>query len=735
MKRASFVLAVALFSCLFAFPGPAFPQQPITVEQIFHQTGLQARPPENLAWSPDGFRLIYLGSDGNLMEVQGATGSQKVLVGRDKMHAFTGTAISERDRTARERYHQALYSWAPDSKHLLFDAGGQLWLFDTGSGTGLQLVSTGAGSGDDPQFSPDGSSLSYLHENNLYLYKLREGGLIVKLTDSSSPRVLNGAVDWLYKEELAVRSNYFWAPDSKHLAYLQTNETGVPEYPLVDWIPPHARVEGQPYPQPGDPNPAVRVGVVSENGGKTKWIEIPIDSGNDYIPRLGWLNNKTIWIETLTRDHTKIALYFADTVTDSVEEVLTKSDDKFLDESYDLTISGGNILLTGWRDGHNHIYLYGFDPANPLSGHATLIKQLTSGDWEVAEISAFDPLTRTVYYLSNEGDPRQQQIWAIKLDGTGKRKVSTSGGWHDPVFSPNAKFFADTVSSADTPPIVNLCHGEMKCQTFWKSPPEVKLIPSIPLELKASDGVTILYGRLILPPNRTAPHSIPLILNPYGGPGAQIVTEEWNGRTILFDQVLAQHGFAVLHLDNRGMGGRGRDFAQAAYRNFGPVQFGDQIAALDRVLAMYPQLDGKRLGWWGWSWGGTFTLYAMTHSDRFRAGVSVAPVTNWRDYDSTYTERYLGKPEENVDGYQQDSVVNSASNLKGHLLLVHGTGDDNVHFENSVQFIDQLIDANIPYDLQIYPRKTHSIDGAEARTHLYNRILSHFEVYLMNSID
>ena len=183
----------------------------------------------------------------------------------------------------------------------------------------------------------------------------------------------------------------------------------------------------------------------------------------------------------------------------------------------------------------------------------------------------------------------------------------------------------------------------------------------IPLELKASDGVTTLYGRLVLPPDKTAPQSVPLILNPYGGPGAQAVTDEWNGRTILFDQVLALHGFAVLHVDNRGMGGRGRDFAQAAYRNFGPVQFSDQIAALDRVLAMYPRLDGKRLGWWGWSWGGTFTLYAMTHSDRFRAGVSVAPVTNWRDYDSTYTERYIGEPENNIDGYQKDSVVNSAS--------------------------------------------------------------------------
>ena len=221
-----------------------------------------------------------------------------------------------------------------------------------------------------------------------------------------------------------------------------------------------------------------------------------------------------------------------------------------------------------------------------------------------------------------------------------------------------------------------------------------------------------------------------MIVNPYGGPGVQTVTDKWNGSQRLFDQVLVQSGFAVLHVDNRGMKGRGRDFAQAAYHDFGPVQLGDQIAALDQVLRRYPQLDAKRLGWWGASWGGTFTLYAMTHSDRFRAGVALAPVTDWEDYDSIYTERYLGLPASNADSYRDDSVVNSAENLKGRLLLVQGTGDDNVHFENSIQFIQQLIDADLPYDLQVYPRKTHGISGPEARTHLYSRILAHFERYL-----
>jgi dipeptidyl-peptidase-4 len=224
--------------------------------------------------------------------------------------------------------------------------------------------------------------------------------------------------------------------------------------------------------------------------------------------------------------------------------------------------------------------------------------------------------------------------------------------------------------------------------------------------------------------------SVPLITNPYGGPHAQIVTGKWNGRERFFDQVLVENGFAVLHVDNRGMGGRGQIFAQAAYNNFGPVQFGDQMTALDQTLRAYPQLDPKRLAWWGWSWGGSFTLYALTHSDRFRAGVAGAPVTDWQNYDSIYTERYLGQPARNEDVYRDDSVVNSAANLKGRLLLVQGTGDDNVHMENTIQFIQKLIDADLPYDLQLYPRKTHGIDGEAATTHLYGAILAHFQRYL-----
>jgi dipeptidyl-peptidase 4 len=286
-----------------------------------------------------------------------------------------------------------------------------------------------------------------------------------------------------------------------------------------------------------------------------------------------------------------------------------------------------------------------------------------------------------------------------------------------------------------SPPSFRVCQSAEKCDTYWSTHAldPYALRPPENLQVKAHNGAT-LYATLLLPDGDWDPASVPLIVNPYGGPGPQEVADKWND-SLLFDELLAQHGFAVLHADNRGTGMRGRDFAQAAYQNFGPVQLEDQLTVIDAALAQYPQLDPKRLGWWGWSWGGAFTLYAMTHSDRFRAGVSVAPVTDWRDYDSIYTERYLGQPSDSPTGYRDFSVVNSIADLKGRLLIAQGTGDDNVHFENAVQLIQRLIEAEIPYDFQIYPRKTHSISGPDVRTSLYSRILAHFEQYLMPPVS
>jgi dipeptidyl-peptidase-4 len=729
-------LSTAFAALLFIFP--VLPAQenakPLTVEGIFAHGDAMGSPPEGLAWSPDGQHLTYL-DGGELIDIDPAVRKPHVLVSRAKLATLVGGKATEQDLDHRERYKMANYLWAPDSKHLMFDSNGSLWIYDLGNGTGIGIGFSGEGSGDDPKFSPNGEYISFVRNHGLAVVPLRQAGTpTVMAAPAPNPATLNGQVDWVYEEELDTKSNYFWSPDSKNLAFLQMIEAEVPEYPIADWIPTHATVERQRYPQPGDLNPDVRVGVVNAKGGKVSWVHVPLEQGQDYIPRFGWVDRKTLWVETLSRDQKHRRIYFADPGTGAAHSVLEISDPKFVDENFDVYVGHGCIVLSNWTDGHNHLYLYKYDEGRTDSTSATLEKQLTKGEFEVGQVYRVDAERKNIYYASNEGSPLEQQVWQVTFDGE-RKQLTTGAGNHDATFAPLGGSFSEKYSSRMEPPVLQLCAIATKCMAFWASHSidALGLHPPEQLEIKAHDG-TMLYGTLLLPANATAAASVPLIVNPYGGPAVQAVLNEWSDG-LLFDELLAQHGFAVLHADNRGMAGRGRDFEEAAYHNFGPVQLEDQLTVVDAVVQKYPQLDRKRLGWWGWSWGGTFTLYAMTHSDRFRAGVAVAPVTDWRNYDSIYTERYMSRPIDFPEGYKDSSIVNAAADLKGRILLAHGTGDDNVHFENTVQFVQKLIDAKIPYDLQLFPRKTHSISGPEARMELFTRILAQFEQYLKPPVE
>ncbi len=734
------VVALAVCGTGLAQTDAAAPAKALTVEDIFAHGSLAGGAPQGLTWSPDGAHLTYL-DGGELLDLDPVTAKAHILVSRAKLASLSGNAANEKDRDHRARYGMASYLWAPDSAHLLFDSNGSLWLYDLKSGTGLNIGISSAASGDDPKFSPNGKFVSFINERNddhaISVIRLREVGTpVANAITTSNAAILNGKVDWVYEEELDVRSNYFWSPESDRIAFLQMDEASVPEYPITDWIPAHPTIDKQRYPQPGDPNPAVRVGVVNPLGGKPVWIKLPgnaFKSGEDYIPRFGWVDHKTLWIETLSRDQKRRQIYFADAQNGQARQVLEQKDDRFLEENYDVYVGDQKIVLTGWPDGHTHLYLYSYDGNNPMSGDARLERQLTTGDFDVIEVLGVDPVRKLVYYSSSEGNPTEQQLWQVDMRGT-RRAVTKEPGVHHGSFAPAGGAFVDRFSTRTTPATVSLCRVEesgSRCNLFWST----RAMEAYPLhapeqlEVKAKDGAT-LYATLLLPEGKTDAASVPLILNPYGGPGVMSVQNSWGGDSFLFDTLLTQHGFAVLHADNRGMAHRGRAFEQAAYHNFGEVQLEDQLAVADAALARYPQLDAKRQGWWGWSWGGTFTLYALTHSDRFKAGVAVAPVTDWHDYDSIYTERYLSEPAEFAAGYKDFSVVNSAAKLHGRLLLAQGTGDDNVHMQNLVQFVQQLTVNNIPYDLQIYPRKTHSIAGTEVRPHLFDRILAQFELYL-----
>jgi dipeptidyl-peptidase-4 len=720
------LLRSLLLPALISFAAAQDARAPLTVERIFGHGSVAGEPPSAITWSPDGKHLTYI-DGGELMDLDPASGKPRMLVSRTKVAAIAGG-------DEPERYALTRYKWSPDSKHLLFDANGRIWLYDLGTGTGVQIGSSDAELSDDPKFSPNGQWITFVRKHGLSI--IRTGEFNNPEPYSIAPAQNNGAmtsgeVDWVYREELDVQSNYSWSPESNRIAFLQMNESAVPEYPIVDWMRGHASVENQRYPQAGDTNPDVRLGVVGTSGGRVNWVRLPMQAGQDYVPRFGWVDHRVLWFETLSRDHKHRRISFADPAAGQVRQMLDISDDKYLNEQYDVFVDDGAIVTTSWSDGHNHIYLYRYNAPNPLSTTDLKPEQLTRGDFDVSGIGHVDARRGLVEYASNEGNPLEQQLWQVDFKG-GRKPLTSEAGFHEGNFNPDGTHFIETFSTRMSPPRLSVCAVDGSCHEFWRShgADDLHLHEPEVLQAKTRDGTT-LYATLMLPEGKSATGSVPLIVNPYGGPGPQTVVNRWGehfwGDDLPFDALLAEHGFAVLRADNRGMGARGRDFAQAAYRNFGAVQLEDQLTVLDAALAKYPQLDKDRLGWWGWSWGGHFTLYAMTHSDRFKAGVSVAPVTDWRDYDSIYTERYLGLPGGEPETYRIYSAVSSAAQLKGKLLLVHGTGDDNVHFENSVQFIQRLIAAGLPYDLQIFPRKRHDIDGADARLQLFKRILAHFE--------
>ncbi len=708
-------------------------KKPLTIEAIFAEGGITGRGPENLKWSPDNTRFSFIqrddtGEHGELWYVDASTGEKKILVSEVKLSALSPPLSKIKDEREKERvtrYHVAAYLWSPDSKHLLFDSQGQLWLYTIENGTAVQFTSDAEPS-VDPKFSPDGSHLAYVRKHNLYLRPISGRGE-KQLTHDKDGNLLNGEVDWVYAEELDVRSNYFWSPDGKDLAFLQMDETQVPTYPITDWLPTHPKADQEKYPKAGDPNPAVRLGVINADGGKPTWISLTHDP-DIYIPRFGWIRDGLLWAEVLNRAQDEMDLYFIDAHSRKSRKVLAETaPDAWVNVNDDFHIvkSGDRFLWSSWRDGTTQLYLYSFDKQDPLAAAAKLERQLTKGDFEVLGVHAIDDSAGVVYFSCNKDDPRQEQLCSVKLDGGDMQRVSQQDGTHAPTFADDGKHYVDSFSATLTPPSLSVCSAGGPCQKVWdsRSLNDFGLIAPKYLEFKADDGTT-LYGQLLLPPETTG--KIPLIVNLYGGPAAQLVRNGWLGTTGLFHQLLAREGFAIFSVDNRGTPGRDRKFHTAIRHQFGALELKDQLTALDQLLAQYPQLDRARLAIWGWSNGGSMTPYALTHSDVFKAGVSVAPVTDWHNYDSIYTERYMGLPKENPQGYEQSSMPKVAGKLHGALLLAHGTSDDNVHFQNSIQMIEGLIKAGKQFRFMPYPNKTHGIGGAADRDHLFHMIEDHF---------
>ena len=739
MSFACFAVFVLIFVLGIVNAAPAgaqsTPTQPLTIETLYQPGGLGGRGPETTEWSPDGTKLTFVerdekGEKGELWYVDAATGEKKVLVSAAKLASLdpdVNKVKNEREKERLTRYHVAAYLWAPDSKHLIFDSQGQLWLYDLGTETAVQFTSAGDPSGD-PKFSPDGGHMAYVRKHNLYVRPI-SGRSEKQLTKDSGDNLFNGDIDWVYAEELGVRSNYFWSPDSKDIVFLHMDETKVPIYPITDWIPTHPNVENEKYPKVGDPNPVVKLGVVDAEKGKVRWISLTSDE-ESYVPRFGWVREGVIWAEVLNRTEDKMDLYFVDAKTGKSRIVLTETTPgawiDFEHVEVRFLKSSGQFLWPSWRDGNMHLYLYSFDKQNPMGADAKLERQLSKGDFEVLGIEGVDEAAGTVFFSANKDDPRQTQMFSVQLDGSGFKALTTEEGQHFGDFSDDGKHYTHLYFGPEKSPSLSLCAVGGSCSPVWAARNTIAdygLRAPKQLEFKADDG-TVLYGRLLLPPDAPASGKIPLIVNIYGGPAAQMVRKSTPDP---FDEILARKGFAIFAVDNRGTPGRDRKFQTAIRHEFGAIELKDQLTALDQLLAQYPQLDKDRIAIWGWSNGGSMTLYAMTHSDRFRAGVAVAPVTDQLNYDTIYTERYMGLQKDDKAGYEQSDVTQNADKLHGALLLVHGTSDDNVHFQNSIQMIDALIKAGKQFRLMIYPNKTHSIAGKDARIHLFTMIVDHFE--------
>ena len=738
MKR--LCLGMFAFLLLASFTTAQSTQKPLTIETAFAEGGITGRTPESIQWSPDSTTMSFIqrddaGQRGELWTFNPATAEKKVLVGDAKLTQLSPPLSRLKDDRERERitrYHVEPYIWSPDSRHLLFNSLGQLWLYTIANGTAVQFSSSPHSAGD-PKFSPNGKRLAYLRDHDLYVRPVGDGDE-QQLTQKGSEDLLNGEVDWVYAEELSVRSNYFWSPDGRDIAFLRMDESKIPAYPIVNWMPTHPTVDFEKYPKAGDLNPVVRLGVVSASGGKTRWIS-PAQDADIYIPRFGWVRDGLLWFQVLNRAQDKLDLYFADTRTGQSRKMLTETAANawvYVNDDFRVLKSGDRFLWPSWRDGATQLYLYSFNKATPLASDAHLERQLTQGDFEVLGVKGLDDSAGLVYFSCNKDDPRQRQLYSVKLDGSGLQRISREEGSHDATFSDDGKHYYDTFSALMTPPRLSACDSAGSCNNIWESRnvEPYGLTPPKFLEFKANDGTT-LYGQLLLPPASAASGKIPLIVNIYGGPAAQLVQntwiENWSGSSGLFHQILSREGFAIFTVDNRGTPARNRKFQTAVRHQFGAIELQDQLAALDQLFAQYPQLDRTRVAIWGWSNGASMTIYAMTHSDLFKAGAAVSPVTNWRNYDSIYTERNNGLPTDKTStSYTDLDLPKVADKLHGSLLLLHGTSDDNVHFQNSIQMVEALIEAGKQFHFMVYPNKTHSIAGATDQTHLFHLIEDHF---------
>ena len=705
------------------------PTKTLTIEAIYGEPGLSGRLASGLAWTPDSKQIAFFESTGTgkdarreIWTMDATTGTRHLLIAADKLATILPPQpYPVRQRTGAGRRPPAPFEFAPDGSAMLFRGQTSVVWFDLKSQTARTLVS-GKEMLTDEKISPDGHWVSFVRDYNVWVVSM-SGGDARAVTTGGSEALRKGQLDWVYPEELEIRSGYWWAPDSSAIAYLELDEHAVTKYTIQNNIEDLTEDETYRYPRAGEANPVARVFVQPIAGGEARAMDIGSDK-EILIPRVEWLpDSKRLAIQRLARIANVLELTIADASSGEAHVVLTEKSKKWVDVSDILWFSkdSNRFVWGSARSGYCHLYLYKPD--------GTELTQITHGDWDVESVDGVDENRGLIYFTATEQGPMERQIYRVALDGSGFARVSRDAGWHFANFSPNASTFIDTHSAVMTPPQQDLVGGDGKqIVIIHESSREVEnygLSPVEFLKVKASDG-TLLNASMIKPSNFDSSKKYPVIVYTYGGP-SQVVRNMWMGGTFLFNQFMAQRGFVIFSVDNHGSMGRGRAFEETLYHNIGGQELADQRAGV-AYLRTLPYIDGERIGISGWSYGGMMTLLALFEAPQdFKVGFAGAPVSDWRQYDSIVSERILGLPKDDPEAYRRASPVNFVKGFEGKLMIGQGTGDDNVHLINTMLVLNEAIKYGKNIEAVLLPGRGHPASDSIGRIYLMKRVAAFFE--------
>jgi len=728
MKNAFFPSLLVLLCTLSSLPAPAQKGSKLfEFDDFFKNYTFYSRPPRSLRSMKDGENYTVLENRGTkLVERSYASGEVgKTLLDlnelkTDKPESLTDYAFSQDEsKILLETDQEAIYRRSFTASYFVYDI----------ATSGLKPVS-GNGRQQLASFSPDGSKVAFVRQNNLFYTELATGKEVQVTTDGKFNFIINGAPDWVYEEEFSFNQAYEWSPDSKMLAWIRFDETLVPEFsmsmfqgaePALDENKLYPHCTSFKYPKAGEVNSIVSVHSYNLASGEKQILDIGKET-DIYIPRIRWTRDPgKLAIFRLNRHQNHFEILLADPKTGASQLMYTEDNKYYIDEKIldDIRFleDGKHMVMRSERDGWDRIYLYTLD--------GKLANAVTSGAADVMDINGCDVKNKLFYYTSAEPTPYQREVYSIKWDGTGKKKLSEKTGMNSISFSSGFRYYSITWTNSATPSQTTLYNSKGKqlrllsdSQALVDKLKEYKFNTKEFFSFFTSDHVQ-LNGWMVKPPDFDSTRKYPVFMTQYSGPASQSVLDRWE---LDWENYMAQLGYVIVCVDGRGTGARGEEFRKMTYLQLGKYETIDQVEAA-RYLGSLSFVDARRIGIWGWSFGGYISSSCMVKGEGiFKAGIAVAPVTNWRYYDNIYTERFMRTPQENPEGYDQNSPLNFAENFKGKFLICHGLADDNVHVQNTIEFTERLVQANKQFEMQLYANRNHGIYGGNTTYHLYTRM-------------